>query len=144
VTSPASAKQASYSIAAATSSAVGSKHTASKTSSYSVKAPVAAPSVLSGTISTDSGTYRAGKKVRMLASVLKSGKAAGGASVRFTLTKPNGIKIVKTVTTDSYGQARWDFITGTGPSSIGKYQASYTATSGSATTTAATSFTVIK
>ncbi|HEU4773631.1 MAG TPA: NEW3 domain-containing protein [Lysobacter sp.] len=144
VTSPATAVSASYNIGAGTSSAAGSKHTASGSSTYSVKAPETISGELTGTISTDSSIYRAGKKVRMFARVLKSGNAVGGASVRFTLTKPNGIKIVKTVTTDSYGQARWDFITGTGSSSIGKYQASYIATSGSATTTAATSFTVIR
>lgn len=144
VTSPVSAKAASYNIGAGTSSAVGSKHTASKSISYSVKAPVATAPTLSGTISTGSSTYRAGKKVRMIASVLQNGKPIAGATVRFTLTKPNGIKIIETATTDSYGQARWNFITGTGPSSIGKYNAAYVATKDSATTQASTTFTVIK
>ncbi len=154
VTSSASANHGNYGIGAGTSSSVGSSHTASGSSTYTVTAPVVAPPVvvppvvapseMSGTIATGSSTYRAGTKVRMIASVLKNGKAIQGASVRFTLTKPNGIKIAQTFTTDSYGQARWDFVTGTGSSSIGKYQASYTATSGSANTTAATNFTVIK
>jgi len=144
VTSPAGAKAATFAVGAGTSSPVGKTHTTSAASSYTVNAAPAATGGLKGTIATGSSSYRAGKKVRMIATVLESGKAAVHTRVSFTLTKPNGIKIVKTATTDSYGQARWDFVTGTGSSSIGKYNAAYVATKGGATAKASTTFTVIK
>ena len=139
VISPASAAQGSYGIGSGVSSAVGGTHTANASSTYSV----AAPAGLTETLSTDKTSYTRGSTVSMTSRVLNAGKAVSGASVKFTAVKPDGItKIVSTVTTDANGYARWSFVSGTGPSSIGTYKLSALATSGTSTTTANTTFQV--
>ena len=121
-----------------TSSAAGSIHTASASSSYSVAPPAApAPVTLTETLTLSKSVFKAGTKVSMTAQVLNAGKPVSGASVRFEAVKPNGIdKIAGTVTTDARGYAKWTFTSDTGPSSIGAYQAQAVATSGTATVTA--------
>ena len=101
-----------------------------------------APS-FTATVGTSKAVYTRGETVTMSARVLNNGVAVSGARVVFDALKPNGINHVwLSGTTDSDGVARASFVSGTGPSSIGTYQLTATATSGSLTTKAYTSFAV--
>ncbi|MFC5595820.1 NEW3 domain-containing protein, partial [Lysobacter niastensis] len=144
VTSSATAAAGGYGIGTGVSSAAGSAHTASASATYTVAAPAApAPTTLTETLTPSQSVYNAGTKVAMTARVLKAGVAVKGASVRFEAVKPDGVtKIAGTVITDASGYAKWSFVSGTGPSSIGSYKAKSVATSGTATVTASTTFQV--
>jgi len=140
VTSPADATAGSYSIGAGISSSVGSIHTAAQSEPYVVLA-----SGLAETVSTSKSTYMAGETVYITARVMKNGSPVSGASVAFDALKPNGVNhVVLSGTSDSNGYARVSFVSGTGPSSIGTYQLTATATSGSLTTKATGTFSVYK
>ena len=95
------------------------------------------------TAGTSKAGYAPGETVTMTARVLNGGVAVAGAGVTFDALKPNGINhVVRTATTDSNGNASASFVSGTGPSSIGIYQLTVTATSGGLTTKAYASFAV--
>jgi len=141
VTSATSAAAGSYGIGAGVSSSVGSVHTASASATYSV----AATASLSETLSTSKSSYKAGETVYLTARVTKNGVAVSGASVAFTALKPYKINTIELRgTTDSNGYARVSFVSGTGSSSIGTYELTSVATSGSLTTQAKTTFSVYK
>ena len=75
----------------------------------------------------------------------KNGVAVSGASVSFTALKPNKVNTVDLRgTTDSNGYARVSFVSGTGSSSIGTYELTAVATSGSLTATTKKTFSVYK
>jgi len=140
VTSPATAAAGSYGIGAGASSTVGSVHTASASATYSVVV-----AGLTETITTSKSNYLAGETVSITARVMKNGAPVSGASVNFDALKPNLVNhVVLNGTTDSNGYARVSFVSGTGPSSIGTYQLTATATSGSLTTKATGTFSVSK
>jgi len=140
VTSSADAAAGSNAIGVGTSSTVGSAHTANASSTYAV-----APPVLTETVATSKSSYKAGEVVSMTARVLKNNVAVAGATVSFNALKPNGINTIKlSGTTDANGYAKVSFTSGTGKSSIGTYKLTATATSGSLTTQATSSFTVAK
>jgi len=139
---PATAAAGSYGIGAGASSSVGSVHTANASSTYSVAAAV---SSLSEALSTSKSSYKAGERVYISAHVTKGGVAVSGASVEFTALKPNKINTIELRgTTDSNGYARVSFVSGTGSSSIGTYELTSVATSGSLTTQAKSTFSVYK
>ena len=140
VTSPATATAGGYGVGLGVSSGAGSVHTGSASATYTVQAPVATG--ITETIATDKSVYTRGSVVSMNARVLKNGTPVNGATVKFVTTKPNGVTITKTLKTGSDGYARWSFTSGTGKSSIGQYKLVGTATSGTSTATANTSFTV--
>jgi hypothetical protein len=95
------------------------------------------------TTGTSKSMYTAGETVTMTARVLNGGVPVSGARVNFDALKPNGINhIVRIATTDNNGDASVSFVSGTGPSSIGTYQLTTTATSGGATARAYASFVV--
>ena len=95
------------------------------------------------TTGTSKASYAPGETVTMTARVLNGGVPVAGAGVSFDALKPNGINhVVRTATTDSNGNASASFASGTGPSSIGIYQLTSTATSGSLTAKAYASFAV--
>jgi len=95
------------------------------------------------TTATSQATYTAGETVTMTAQVLEGGQPISGARVNFDALKPNGInRIVLVATTDNNGEASASFVSGSGPSSIGTYQLTTTATSGGATARAYASFVV--
>ncbi|MFC5568922.1 choice-of-anchor Q domain-containing protein [Lysobacter yangpyeongensis] len=143
VTSPATATAGSYTIATGVSSSVGSAHTRSATSKYSIAS--ATSTGLAESVSASKSSYKAGETVFLTARVTKGGVAVAGASVNFTALKPNKVnKVILNATTDSNGYARVSFVSGTGSSSIGTYQLTATATSGSLTTKATTTFAVYK
>jgi len=140
VLSPATATAGSYGVGVGMSSSVGSIHTTSASSTYTVAA-----ASLTETLSTSKSSYKAGETVTITARVTKGGVAVSGASVSFDALKPNGVNHVwLNGTTDSNGYARVSFVSGTGPSSIGTYQLTATATSGSLTTKATGTFSVYK
>ena len=95
------------------------------------------------TTGTSKATYVAGETVTMTARVLNAGVPVSGASVNFDALKPNGVNRVRiTATTNSNGDASASFVSGSGPSSIGTYQLTTTATRSGATATAYASFVV--
>lgn len=143
VTSPANTAAGWYAIGAGASSSVGSAHTANTSAWYAVTA--AAATGLSETLSPSKTAYKAGETVTLTARVTKDGAAVSGVSVSFVAVKPNGVNTIELRgTSDSNGYARVSFVSGTGSSSIGTYQASATVTSGGVTKVANTSFSVAK
>lgn len=67
---------------------------------------VAAPSTV---VSTDQTTYDPRSFVNITATVTSAGSPADGASVVFTLTKPDGSSATSSATTDSSGNATWTY-----------------------------------
>ncbi|RNF82024.1 galactose oxidase-like domain-containing protein [Montanilutibacter psychrotolerans] len=100
-------------------------------------------SALTATAGTSKPVYVRGETVTMTARVLNNGAPVSGARVSFDALKPNLINHVRlTAFTNSNGDASASFVSGTGPSSIGTYQLTALATSGSLTATAYASFVV--
>jgi len=129
-----------YGIGVGTSSSVGSAHTRNASGTYVVASTT---SGLTETLGVSKSRYQAGETVYMSVRVLKGGAPVKGASVKFDALKPNGVNhVVLSATTDSTGYARASFVSGTGPSSIGPYQLTATATSGTLIATSKSSFTV--
>jgi hypothetical protein len=142
VTSPTTAAAGAYGIGIGTSSQVSRYHTGSDGIAYTV---AGISSGLTETVSTSKASYWAGETVAMSARVLKGGVAVPGANVVFTALKPNKInKVILSGTTDGNGYVRVTFVSGTGPSSIGTYELTAVATSGSLTATAKKTFSVAK
>jgi len=142
VTSATSAAAGSYGIGVGASSAVGSEHTQSASSTYSVAAVAVAP--ITETVGTDKSTYKAGQTVSATARVLQNGVAVAGAKVSFTVIRANGSTTVLTGTTDANGYARVSFSTTRGQGAVGTYQLIADATSGSLTAKATSTFSVYK
>jgi hypothetical protein len=140
VTSPTGVAAGSYAIGAGASSTVGSVHTANASGTYQVAAPSA--SSLSETVATDKAAYVRGETVAMQAKVLKSGVAVNGATVRFVVVLPGGSSTTLTATTGSDGVARAGYKSGKGKAAVGNYQLRADASSGGATATATTTFSV--
>ena len=81
----------------------------------------------------------------MTARVSNNGVPVTGAQVNFNALKPNLVnRVMLNAATNSSGIATVSFVSGTGSSSIGTYQLTVTATSGSLTTQAFASFDVLK
>jgi hypothetical protein len=140
VTSPATTASGTYSLGVGASSAVGSGHTASLSVPYLA---VGAATGLTEAVTTSKSSYKAGETVYITARVTKDGVAVSGAKVSFSTLKPNKVNTIEqSATTDSNGYAKVSFVSGTGPSSIGTYQSTAVATSGSLTKTATSSFSV--
>ncbi|WP_460712087.1 galactose oxidase-like domain-containing protein [Lysobacter terrae] len=101
---------------------------------------------IAGFMVTTSATkpgYLPGETVTLTARVLNMGVPVSGARVNFDALKPNGINHVRlTATTDSSGNASASFVSGTGSSSIGAYQLTTTATSGTRSAQAFATFSV--
>ncbi|MGH3999287.1 MAG: hypothetical protein ACRDTJ_17730, partial [Pseudonocardiaceae bacterium] len=146
VKSVSSATAGGYGIGAGVSSTAGSTHTASAASTYTVASDTTPPPAtgLTESVGTDKASYIGGETVYMSARVLNNGQPVAGATVKFTATKPNGIKIVKSATSGADGYARKSFVSGTGSSSMGTYQLSALATSNGSSVTANSTFTVSK
>jgi hypothetical protein len=121
-----------------TAAATSGSLTAKASTTFAVSKPG-----LTETVGTGKAKYKAGEAVYMSARVMKNGAPVSGASVHFSALKPNKINTVDMkATTDSRGYAHASFRSGTGSSSIGAYQLTATATSGSLTAKASTSFSV--
>lgn len=95
------------------------------------------------TTGTSKATYTAGETVTMTAQVLAAGQPVAGAQVSFDALKPNGINhVFRNAITDANGNASASFVSGTGPSSIGTYELTTTATGSGHAATAHASFMV--
>jgi hypothetical protein len=79
----------------------------------------------------------------MSARVLNNGAPVTGAQVNFNALKPNLVnRVILSAVTNSSGVATVSFVSGTGPSSIGTYQLTVTATSNGLTAQAFATFVV--
>ena len=100
-------------------------------------------SALAATVSTSKATYVRGETVTITARLLNGGAPVPGIRVYFDALKPNLINhVLLNAVTDGNGYVSVSFVSGTGPSSIGTYQLSATATSGGVTVSANTTFVV--
>jgi M6 family metalloprotease-like protein len=70
---------------------------------------VLAASTLSVNLTVAASTYAKGQTASITATVLNGVTPVAGASVTFTMTKADGTKSTKTVTTDSTGKAVWSY-----------------------------------
>jgi hypothetical protein len=88
-------------------------------------------------------SYVRGETVTLRATVLRDGAPVAGAQVNFNALKPNLVnRVILNATSDANGLATVSFVSGTGPSSIGTYQLTVTATSGGQSAQATSSFVV--
>lgn len=110
-------------------------------SSYqgSAQATYVVASAMTVSVATSQPSYPLNSQVSMTASVTAGGPAVAGASVRFTITKPNGSTVGGTATTDSNGKASYSFRIKK-RDSAGTYQVTATATLGNVSGTGTTSF----
>ncbi|PYS48817.1 MAG: hypothetical protein DMG13_24755 [Acidobacteria bacterium] len=129
------AKSVPGSTAPATYSVNGSAQNADSTGAGNANVTVMPPAPpLTVTLSVPKTTYPTNATVTMTATVLQGAVPASGASVMFTLTRPDGTT-TRTVTTGSNGQATWSYkVSPKGPK--GTYQVKAQATSGSQSATA--------
>jgi hypothetical protein len=102
-----------------------------------------AASTLSTTAETSKAAYVRGETVTLTARVLNNGAPVTGAQVNFNALKPNLVnRVILSAVTNNSGIATASFVSGTGPSSIGTYQLTVTATSSGLTAQAFTTFVV--
>lgn len=137
VVSAGGATAGGYAIAAATSSSVGSVHTANATTTYTV---AAATGTVSDSVGTDKTSYARGDTAAISALVKNSGVALAGASVTFTVTAPAGSTTTLRATTGSDGYARMSYRTGKTKTSVGTYGVRADASASGGSATATTSF----
>jgi uncharacterized protein YfaS (alpha-2-macroglobulin family) len=85
----------------------------SASASFQVSAPVTTPGT-STTVVTDKASYARGAYVYVTATVRRTDTNAplSGATVKFTLTKPNGTTMTTTITTGTAGTAKWSLRSG--------------------------------
>ncbi len=105
-------------------------------------APVPPTPTLSESVGTDKTSYLRAETVYMSARVLAGGQPLAGASVRFAVTLPNGSSAQSNATTGSDGYARSTYKLGKGKGAIGSYTLRADASSGSASATASSGFSV--
>ncbi|MGV8943534.1 NEW3 domain-containing protein [Thermomonas sp.] len=145
VISTTSATPDAYPIASGISSATGSTHTASASTSYTVAQPVTTPPPATigqtETVSTDKASYVRGETVRMESQVMLNGKPAVGATVYFTVFKAGGGSIVTQAKTDSSGYARSPLALAS-TATTGSYGLYVSATTANASSSASSSFLV--
>ena len=129
---PSSTSTGTYAVAA-----IASAGTRSGTGNANCS--VTAPPPLSVTLAISGSTFSARSTVPITATVLSGNLPTSGATVQFTMTKPNGTKSTYTGTTNANGQVAWNYKFGPKDPS-GTYKVTATATRGSQTaqSTAAT------
>ena len=64
---------------------------------------------LTDTLSVSGSTFAARQTIPVAASVFYNSSGAAGASVTFTLTKPNGTSVTGTAVAGSSGNAAWSY-----------------------------------
>jgi hypothetical protein len=99
-------------------------------------------SSLSTTVITDKTTYVAGDNVMSINTTMLGTQPLAGASVTFTITKPNGVTTTQTSTTDANGKAGYKWRLNRQKDPSGSYQVRTVATSQGKSVSATTSFTV--
>ncbi len=137
VTSASTATAGSYNLSS-TASNNGYSGTAAAT--YSVASQVAG--TISTTLTTDKSNYFKGETVTISAQVSVDGVPTSGASVNFTVTKPNGVIISQIATTNTSGQAIYKLRLNKQKDPAGSYLVRNVSTSNGQSVSASTSFDV--
>ena len=135
VVSAASAPNGSYSLTA---------NAATPGSSAGASASYVVVSSLAVNASPGAANYTRSQKATVTAAVSALGAPTAGASVLFTLTKPNGTVVTKSVVTDSTGKAAFVYTFDKRRDPTGTYRVTAAATSGAISGTGTTSFNVTK
>lgn len=99
LTSAASASAGTYALGMRATNGSSTLHTASATSSYGVAGGLVT------SVTTNKSTYLINDNVAMTANVSSGGAPVVGASVTFTLVKPNGASVVLNATSNASGVA---------------------------------------
>jgi Gametolysin peptidase M11/NPCBM-associated, NEW3 domain of alpha-galactosidase len=102
VVSAAGSAGGTYAIAARAVNGAAPASTGSATASYTI----AAAAALSTSVATGKASYRLNENVTLSASVGAGGQPVVNATVRFTLTKPNGSTVVLNASSDAAGVAQ--------------------------------------
>jgi hypothetical protein len=138
VTSPVTATVNLYSIGT-TANVTNWNSSATATATYNVSPTV---STLVTTVSTDKLVYSAGEVVTNTDTTTIGGQAVANAIVTFTITKPNGVLVTQSATTDTNGQATYKLRLNKQKDPKGTYQVRTVSTSNAASANATTSFSV--
>ncbi|MCP3135927.1 NEW3 domain-containing protein [Pyxidicoccus xibeiensis] len=125
VTPPVTATAGRY-----TPSAVAAHAGLSTTGTFAVDVT---PPPLKATVSVPASTYKRNALVPLTTTVMR-GTLSAQASVRFTVTRPDGLAETRTVATDSMGKAAWSYTARV----RGTHQVTATATAGTETATSNT------
>jgi hypothetical protein len=133
---PASTPSSSYPVAVTASN---SAYPVQGSATYAV---VLVSSLLSTTVSTDKTAYAAGDTVTSVNTTKLGAEPLAGASVTFKITKPNGVTVTQTGTTDANGKAGYKWRMNKQKDPAGSYQVSTVATSQGKSVSATTFFTV--
>jgi uncharacterized membrane protein len=137
VSSPLSAASGYYNVGVSAANSVSS--------SYAGSASVVC-SILSGlnvTVVADQTSYTSNQSATVRANVTSGGAAVSGATVAFTITKPDGTKATSTTTSASTGSATFKYRFGKKDPS-GTYQVSVAANWNGSLGSAVTSFTLTR
>jgi uncharacterized membrane protein len=136
-TVPAGTIPGTYPIGA---SAIRDLVTVTASANCTVMAP---PLPLTVTVASSAASYAAKSTVTLTAQVLSGGAAVSGASVRFTISEPDGSVTVKTATTGSNGMATLSFKL-TPKDIAGSYSVTSSATYGAQTGTSSPASFIVK
>jgi hypothetical protein len=136
VTSPSSATDGFYNVG------VTAVNSAAPNYSASGSVTCAIMSGLAVSIASDQASYTRSQTATITAMVTAAGAPVSGASVSFTLTKPNGTKATGTATTGANGSAVFKYRFNKQRDPVGTYQVSANANMNGVTGTAVTSFSV--
>lgn len=136
VSSPFSATEGFYDIA------VSASNSSDTTRSVTVSTLYAVVSSLDVMVSAGLSSSRGGQTVSITATVSGAGSPALGASVTFSITRPNGSVVTGTTTTGSDGKAVYSYKLNKKQDPPGTYQAAAGATLNGLTGSGVTTFTV--
>lgn len=138
VTSPATAPAGLYGVGTDVANAAATGYRMTAPGSYSVGSIAA---LLTTSVATNQTTYQVGDLVRATARVLAGSAPVANASVRFVYVKSNGSTIEKTAATDASGTASSSYRTSR-KDPPGAWRVEQSATSGAASATSTSAFTV--
>lgn len=141
VTSAAGAAAGTYGVGLGVASSAGGVHTAGAGSTYTVT-PSSSVLPLTSAVGTDKSTYAKGEVAYISVRVLRDGTPVAGATVRTTVTLPNGSRTGLSATSGSDGYARHSLKLGKGKSAVGGYALQSEATLSGATAAATGGFVV--
>jgi hypothetical protein len=89
--------------------AIATHAAANRTGTGSASCTVATSSKLSAVLSVPAASYRLQQNVPITVIVKNGGALVSGASVRYTLVRPNGQKVNRTLLTNSNGKTTWNY-----------------------------------
>ena len=138
VTSPTSAVSGYYNIGVAASNSVNSNYAGSCSAICSIL------SGLNATVVADQTSYTLNQSATLRATVTSGGAPVSGATVAFTITRPDGTKVTNTATTAANGTATIKYRFNKQKDAPGNYQVSVAANWNGVLGSAVTSFTLTK